>query len=323
MSADIACLALPTPWAVGRVNCYLIDDDPLTLVDTGPNSGKALDALETGLAEHGRRVEDLERIVITHQHPDHEGLVEILRRRSGAEVCALDRLAPWLSGWRDEQKADDAFAAALMVRNGVPADIVAVLEALSQNFRAWGSSAPVDRILTDGGELGFAGRTLRVHHRPGHSPTDTVFHDAEQGLLIGGDHLIAHISSNPLASKDHDRPLVTYMESLRATRAMEGVETVLAGHGEPVTGVAELIDTRFALHERRARKIGGMVADRPLTAHEIASGLWGRASLTQAFLTLSEVLGHLDLLLERGEVTASEHEGVVRFAQASERSSSS
>ena len=59
----IHCLPIPTPFAVGRVNCYLIEDEPLTLVDTGPNSGAALDALERALREHGRRIEDLERIV--------------------------------------------------------------------------------------------------------------------------------------------------------------------------------------------------------------------------------------------------------------------
>jgi glyoxylase-like metal-dependent hydrolase (beta-lactamase superfamily II) len=86
------------------VNTYLIDDDPLTLVDAGPNSATSLMALEAGLAEHGRRVEDLERLVVTHQHIDHIGLTQILADRSGAEVCSLDALAPWLAatptGWR-------------------------------------------------------------------------------------------------------------------------------------------------------------------------------------------------------------------------------
>jgi hypothetical protein len=35
--AGIHRLAIPTPFAVGRVNTYLIEDDPLTLVDSGPN----------------------------------------------------------------------------------------------------------------------------------------------------------------------------------------------------------------------------------------------------------------------------------------------
>ena len=34
---------------VGRVNAYLIEDSPLTLVDSGPNSAKALDELEQAL----------------------------------------------------------------------------------------------------------------------------------------------------------------------------------------------------------------------------------------------------------------------------------
>ena len=81
-------------FSVGRVNCYLIEDEPLTLVDTGPNSGTSLDELETGLAELGHRIEDLELIVLTHQHMDHLGLVEILARRSGARVAAWHQLGP-------------------------------------------------------------------------------------------------------------------------------------------------------------------------------------------------------------------------------------
>jgi glyoxylase-like metal-dependent hydrolase (beta-lactamase superfamily II) len=48
--AGIHRLQIPTPFAVGRVNCWLVEDEPLTLVDTGPNSGKALDELERQLA---------------------------------------------------------------------------------------------------------------------------------------------------------------------------------------------------------------------------------------------------------------------------------
>ena len=56
------------------------------------------------------------------------------------------------------------------------------------------------RPLADGAELELRDRTLRVLHRPGHSPSDTVFLDdrSEIGrlILLGADHLIAHISSN-------------------------------------------------------------------------------------------------------------------------------
>jgi len=321
----VHALPIPTPFAVGRVNCYLVEDDPLTLVDTGPNSGTSLTALEAALGEHGRRVEDLERIVITHQHIDHFGLVAILAERSGAEVCALDRLAPWLARFGSAMEADDAFAEAIMLRHGIPEDVVTVLRTVTRQFRAWGAAASVTTRLADGDTLAFADRAWGVHHRPGHSPSDTVFHDERSGELVGGDHLIKHISSNPLialpleggVSDPAQRPkaLVAYLDSLRATRAME-LKVVLPGHGDPVEDHRALIDERLRMHERRARKLHGLVAERPRTAHELAQELWGNVAVTQAYLTLSEVLGHVDLLLDDGRVVEHDDAGVIRFAAA-------
>jgi len=315
----IHCMPIPTPFLVGRVNCWLIEDDPLTLVDTGPNSGKALDELEQALAALGRRVEELELIVVTHQHIDHIGLLEVLARRSGAEVAALDRLAPYLGDYRHAAELDDEFAVALMLRHGIPAEMTQALRSVSSAFRGWGSGATVTAPLTDGGELRLRDRAFAVQHRPGHSPSDTVFWDAPSGILLGGDHLIKHISSNPLVARpldgdDDARPqaLRTYVESLRATRELPA-RFVLSGHGEPVTDHRALIDERFALTARRARKIHRLLSDGPLTAHELAQRMWGNVAVTQAFLTLSEVLGHLDLLRAEGKVREHEADGVARF----------
>ena len=321
-AAGIHRIALPTPYAVGRVNCWLIEDEPLTLLDTGPNSGKALDELEGALAARGHRVEDLQLIVISHQHMDHLGLASILARRSGAEVAALDALAPWLADFSASMEADDVFGEAVMARHGVPDELRLALRAVSHAFRGWGSRVDVTRPLADGSALALRDRTLHVHHRPGHSPSDTVLHDAERGILLAADHLIRHISSNPLVTRplgggdpaERPQALVTYMDSLGRTRRMADVEVVLTGHGDPVGDHARLIDERFRLHDRRARKIERLLAQRPLSAHEVAHELWGNVAVTQAYLTLSEVLGHVDLLLNDGSVTEVEGpDGVVRF----------
>jgi glyoxylase-like metal-dependent hydrolase (beta-lactamase superfamily II) len=325
--AGIHCLSLPTPFQVGRVNTYLIEDDPLTLVDSGPNSGTTLDALERALAAHGRRVEDLELIVISHQHIDHLGLVSILARRSGAQVAALDLLAPRVEQWKESMDADDAFAERVMTEHGIPQDVCYALLAVSQSYRSWGAAATVTMPLAAGSELKLRDRTLRVLHRPGHSPSDTIFHDEQRAILLGADHLIKHISSNPLISRpleedlnEGDEPparphaLEIYMESLRATRAMQHVDFVLAGHGEPVTDHVALIDERFRLHERRAEKIRRLIAEAPSTAYEIAQSLWGNVAVTQAYLTLSEVLGHVDLLIADGHVVEQRDGDLVRFA---------
>jgi glyoxylase-like metal-dependent hydrolase (beta-lactamase superfamily II) len=316
--AGIHRLRIPTPFAVGRVNCYLIEDEPLTLVDTGPNSGKALDELQTQLGERGHSIDDLELLVITHQHIDHLGLAEIVVQRSGAEVAALGVAAERLANFDEDAEAEDRFAVDLMIRNGIPEEVTVALRSVSRSFRGWGSHVAVTKPLGDGEVLKLGNRRLQALHRPGHSPSDTVFWDEERKILIAADHLIAHISSNPLISRPLDgsdqRPqaLVTYIESMRKTRAMPA-EIVLSGHGEPVVDHVALIDDRIAKHERRKEKIYKLIAEQPRSGYEIAQAIWGNVAVTQAFLTLSEVIGHADLLVNEGRVAEVGEGDVIRY----------
>ena len=324
--AGIHMMAVPTPFLVGRVNCYLIDDDPLTLVDTGPNSGKSLDELERALAQLGHRIEDLGLIVITHQHMDHLGLLEIIARRSGAEVAALDVLGPYLEDFGASATADDEFSMAVMRRHGVPGELATALQMVGGAFRAFGSSGQVTVPLRQGTELTLRDRTLVALHRPGHSPSDTVFWDARRRILIAGDHLLSRVSSNPLISRPlagagetvsaaaEDRPhaLVRYMDSLRETREMPA-HLVLGGHGPPVADHVALIDERFRMTARRASKIHRLLEPGPQTAYELASQMWGNVAVTQAFLTISEVLGHLDLLIADGRAAEDDSGEVTLF----------
>jgi hypothetical protein len=91
------------------------------------------------------------------------------------------------------------------------------------------------------------------------------------------------------------------------------IELILSGHGDPITDHRSLIDDRVRFHERRAERILGVITKRPATAYEIAQHLWGNVAVTQAFLTLSEVLGHVDLLLERQLVREVDEQGVIHF----------
>ena len=317
VAAGIHRLAIPTPFAVGRVNVYLIEDDPLTLVDAGPNSGSSLDELQRELAACGHAIEDLELILITHQHIDHIGLVDIVASHSGADVAAIDHLVPFVENYREAAAEDDAFASATMLRHGIPPDVAQALQSVSLAFRAWGARASVSRTLRAGETVELRDRSLEVLFRPGHSPTDTVFHDHDRRMLIAGDHLIKHISSNPLisrlvGSKERPQSLVTYIDSLRKTQALD-VDLVLPGHGDPVTDHAELIESRFKMHARRAEKIWKLIAERPRTAYEVAQAMWGNIAVTQAYLTLSEVVGHIDLLMNDGRVVEHDDDGVVRY----------
>lgn len=319
--AGIHPLVLPTPFGVGPVNTYLIEDDPLTLVDCGPNVATGLGLLERLLAARGHRLADLELVVVTHQHIDHTGLAAAIAERAEVEIACLDALAPVLRRWDEHGILDDDDARALMLHHGVEPHVADALRAVADVVRGYGCSAPVHRLLRDGGQLRLRDRTFTVLHRPGHSPSDVVLHDAERGIALTGDHLLSGVSSNavitrPLGDWDGRRPepLLQYRASLKATRELS-FELGLGGHGGPVTGHRELIDERLQAQERRAAHFHDLLAERPLSAHELATARWGAIAITQAFLTLSEVLGHLGLLIADGVVAEDRSGAVIRFQQ--------
>ena len=296
-------LPIPTPFRVGRVNCYLIEDDPLTLVDVGPNSARSLVALEDALREHGHRIEDLERIVITHQHTDHLGLVGILAERSGRRGV---RARPARAGGRGLRRPRRPQRRAGPGADAAPRDRPRRGHRARPRCRApsaAGAAAP--RSTHTARRRRRAGASPAARCRcctaPGTRPSDTVFFDAARRQLLAGDHLIKNISSNPLIAQPlggrsgepgsgRPRTLIMYMESLRETQAMPVDDR--APRPRRAVRRPRGADRRPL---RDARAAGGQDArpdrEQPRSAHDIAQAIWGNVAVTQAFLTLSEVLG--------------------------------
>jgi glyoxylase-like metal-dependent hydrolase (beta-lactamase superfamily II) len=216
---------------------------------------------------------------------------------------------------------DDVFAQNLMRRHGLPDDMITLLGVLGAGMRAYGSSGTVTQPLCDGDTLVMGGREFSVHHRPGHSASDLIFHAAAARVTLAGDHLLSHISSNALVSRPlgaspdspRPKPLLDYSQSMRATRAMSA-GLVLPGHGDPIEDHIGLIDGRLRDQDRRARKILELLTPGPLSAHSLALQMWGSVAITQAYLTISEVLGHIDILLAEGSVVETDDHGLSLFA---------
>ncbi len=331
LPAGIVRVSVPSPFAIGAVNAYLLEGDPLTLVDPGPNTPESRAALEEGLRAAGYELEDVEQILLTHQHHDHVGLAGWVRERSGASVPAIEPLARFLTDFEAAMDADDAYAVAMMRRHGVEPETADALNELSRSWRHVGGGVAVDRTIAPGDLVRAGGRDLVVHVRPGHSPTDTVFLEEATGVLVAGDHLLERVSSNPIvhapigiadpaaaaSASDRPRPLRAYLDSFALTEGMD-VAVVLPGHGDPFSGHRELIADRRAMHARRAERIWSKIGD-GATAAEVARSLWRRMAVHQAFLALSEVLGHVDLLLEEGRVREVGDGEVVRLERVGAR----
>jgi glyoxylase-like metal-dependent hydrolase (beta-lactamase superfamily II) len=314
-------IEVPTPFRVGAVNVYLLEGSPLTLVDTGPLWPNSVAALEQSLAARGHRVEDIELVVLTHQHYDHVGLAETIRARSGARIAGLTLLAEYLDAYPDSAAAEDAFAVDVMRHYGTAENNVAAIRDISKSFWRYAERVKVDLTLADGDEFEAGGRLLRARTRPGHSPTDTVFVDEAHGVAFVGDHLLTRISSNPVIHRPVGRPpdmterdatLAVYLDSLRRTADLDLAE-IMPGHGDPRAEPNELIGLRIAHHEERKETIADLIEGGRRTVPELAASLWGDLADSEIYLAVSEVVGHTDLLVAESRLVEREHEDSVVF----------
>jgi glyoxylase-like metal-dependent hydrolase (beta-lactamase superfamily II) len=301
---------------------YLIEAERLTLVDTGIGSARGLLAVEAAIEGRGHQVDDLDLIVLTHEHSDHVGLADVIARRSRAEIAALEELERGLRDYDQLTAAEAAHAAALMARHGVPEVQIEAASALLRAIYIWGADAHVTEPLADGELLDLGDRAFRVMHRPGHSEWDTLLYDCEADVLLSGDHLLASVSSialvptaDPTLAAPRKRPLVHLRNSLKELAELRP-RIVLGGHGPVVSDPVALIERRLDEQEQRADALLELVREVPRTAHELATELFGADARAQVFLTTCEVLGHLDLLLERGLVAETVNARVARFSVA-------
>jgi len=96
--------------------------------------------------------------------------------------------------------------------------------------------------------------------------------------------------------------LLQYLDGLRGTLAME-LDVLLPGHGPEILDHRLLIKKRIEFHERRLELVAASIEAEGSTAFEIAQRVWDEETArTQAVLVIWEVVGHLDVLAERGLV---------------------
>jgi len=295
-------IVVPTPFPVGPINLYLIVDDPLTLLDTGPKTEEALAALREGLRGLGFRPDDLQRVVLTHTHEDHCGLAGELQRLSGAPVYVHEWEYAAIAERREGRVRRE-----LLERAGVPPEAVAEIMERYARVKGYGDAVEDVESYRDEHEFTFASGALRVVHTPGHTPGSCCLWREGSRLLLAGDTILKTITPNPVLNPDPIDParrfpsLGEYLVSLARIRALAPT-LIKTSHGEDVTDYEEHFN-RLVRHvrERQARVLA-LVPKGGATAWGVARQLFPRAADLHLFLAVSEAVAHLDLAVADGKL---------------------
>jgi glyoxylase-like metal-dependent hydrolase (beta-lactamase superfamily II) len=297
-------IAVPTPFQIGRVNTYVAGR---TVVDPGPDSDEAWAALLDGLEELEMAPADVERVLVTHPHPDHFGLASRLTEL-GADVLASPTAAGIMADFSGRLEREQAFFRPFFERCGLSEETARTVTDLPDAFLAYAPDVEADRELEAGDTVTVDGATLTVDSVAGHAPGEIIFAfetDGERRAVVG-DNVLGHITPNPLLQpppeSGGERPHIIpkYNDSLARLREAE-YDQFLPGHGDRVDDPPGRIDEILAAHEERTENVLDLV-EGPTVPADVMQGLFGDLPVTEQFSGMSEAVGHLDVLEERGQV---------------------
>ncbi len=316
---DVHKLEIPTPFGVGRVNCYVFTADGLTVLDPGPATESAYEKLAAGLDAHGFAVADVDRVLITHPHMDHFGIANRVVEESGARTVAHRDATRHLADPIEHFDREQAFFRPFLKAMGVPEQIAGTAVTLPEAYTDYQEPLAVDRELTDG-DIVDVGVDLTAVHTPGHAPGSVCFVPSTESVAFTGDHVLQHISPNPLLTvapgtdDERTRSLPSYLDSLDVIRTVEAA-VGHGGHGETIPDLNGRAEEILDHHHRRKERIADMIDETgPMTAYDIMQEMFPDLPATEVFPGMSEVIGHLDLLEDEDRVAISEEDGVKRYA---------
>jgi glyoxylase-like metal-dependent hydrolase (beta-lactamase superfamily II) len=299
-------IIVPTSSTLLSFNFYLVkNQDKLFLVDAGLDSEKCWLYFNQVVKENGFKFDDINGIILTHSHQDHTGIVNRILSSHDIPVYAHQKSFVRLTRNQIFLNKRIEFFRSLYSEMGCKEKgetQVKLLQRKAKQNQLQAIKANILPLKEDDMVNGF-----KVIETPGHWPDHIALLHPESGILLGGDHLIQHISSNALIEPDElgrtITPLQQYERSLKKCQNYS-LTVVYPGHGEIVEDPEKLIKKRLNGIEEKSVKIRNIIQKKQLcTAAQVAQTYYEQKYDSEFSLVMSEIIGHLYRLEELNKIS--------------------
>lgn len=316
---DQVVYPIAMPYHQGGVNAFLLENEyGTTLIDAGVDSDENWDRLVGVLKQAGRSVDDIDRVLITHHHEDHIGLLHRLLARRNIPVYAHPGAIPRMRFDPNYTEMRIEFFRNLYREMGcgrLGEREIARLRRKQNEYARLRVDGDV-RPISPNAHADFAG--LEPVESFGHAPDHVMWYDVRRKVLFTGDHVLPGINSNAIVEPDLNgerlKTLVSYYRSLQSCRNID-VELALPGHGEPFQNYKQTVNQRLAHIERKVQRLLSLLSEqsRPATAFELAQRYYPTEYERQFSLVMSSIVGALDFLEEQGRIASIRENGVIQY----------
>jgi glyoxylase-like metal-dependent hydrolase (beta-lactamase superfamily II) len=256
------------------INVYLIrDKDGYALIDTGWDSPPSVSCLQKQIAEKGVLFSDIKRVIITHCHIDHLGLIGRLKRSNNATIYLHENEIPLI---KVRFRNGDQFIPMtdkFLREHGVPEPELVPPEAQIPNIM---KLTEPDVLLRGDEVIRIGAYNFRVINTPGHTPGHISLYEPQNKFLISGDVLLPTIATNAaLHIQNTQNPLQKHINSLLTLRQLD-IELVLPGHEYVFSGHRQRIDELIDRYREKDSEVLKALADgQPKTAYDVSKILSG------------------------------------------------
>jgi len=314
-------MRLTLPFRLDHVNIYLVEDgDGWTVIDAGIYDESTIETW-CALLRGPLRGLKLNRLIVTHHHPDHIGMAGWLCARqdmplltSQTAYLLCDNLSLNPGSLQAEQYRD------FYLSHGMQRETADQVGTQGHQYLSMVSPLPITfRRLVAGDTLMVGERKFRVLTGDGHAPEQIMLYCAEDKLLFSSDQVIAKITPNisVWAVEPDGDPLGHFMRSLRLLKEhIPDDVLVLPGHQLPFRGLHQRCNELLAHHEERCRRIyDACLEGRKSTADLVPVIFERKLDAHQLSFAFAETLAHINRMVRRSDLQKTRSsDGIMQYS---------